>query len=149
MILQLKQLGIQQSKLDDFEVKSFINVIILCFQKIATMLVEEENFIDIAYLKKQNLNEASHRFKVCQKLVEYFKTLEYLHDISFNSFLYPNVKDTRKLLGFLFELIFKGDSGSGQQKQQERPTNEAEVLLKRRLTTWSKRPWLLPDFFNG
>lgn len=23
------------------------------------------------------------------------------------------------------------------------------MLLKRRLTTWSKRPWLLPDFFNG
>jgi len=113
------------------------------------MLVEDENFIDIAYLKKQNLNEASHRFKVCQKLVEYFKTLEYLHDISFNSFLYPNVKETRKLLGFLFEFLFKGDSGTGQQKQQEKPTNEQEVLLKRRLTQWSKRPWLLPDFFNG
>ena len=80
------------------------------------MLVEEENFIQISWLKKFNLNEASQRFKVVQKLVDYFKTLEYLYDLSFNSFLYPNLKDTRKLLGFLFEFLFKGEAG--EEKSQ-------------------------------
>jgi len=73
------------------------------------MLVAEENFIDIKYMKSMNLAENTGRFKVCQKFVEYLKNLEYLHDLSFNSFLYPNVKDTRKLLSFLFEFLFKGE----------------------------------------
>ena len=111
------------------------------------MLVDDENFIDMKYLKKQNLNEASHRFKVCQKLVEYFKTLEYHSDLSFNAFLYPNVKDTRKLLGFLFEFLFKGETDDTKQKVTA-PTNEQEILVKRRLQAWRKKPWLLPDFFK-
>ena len=49
------------------------------------------------------------KFRVCQKLQSYLKTLSYYNDISFNSFLFPNVKDTRKILAFLFEMMFKDD----------------------------------------
>jgi hypothetical protein len=114
------------------------------------MLVDEENFVDVKFLKSQSLTEATGRFKVCQKLVEYLKNLEYLYDLSFNSFLYPNIKDTRRLLGFLFEFLFKGEDRTvGQAKvEQERPTNEQKVLQLRKLQTWTKRPWMLPDFFK-
>ena len=37
------------------------------------------------------------------------KTLDYYNELSFNMFLFPNVKDTRKILAFLFEIMFKGD----------------------------------------
>ena len=40
---------------------------------------------------------------------QYLKTLDYYNDISFNSFICPNLKDTRKILAFLFEIMFKDD----------------------------------------
>jgi len=102
----LKQLGVNVSSLADFDATSFIQAMILCFEKISKLLTEEDNFVDLKFLKKQNLNEATHRYKVCQKFVEYLKTLGYNYDLSFNAFLYPNVKDSRRLLGYLFEIMF-------------------------------------------
>jgi len=67
--------------------------------------------------------------------------------------LYPSVKETRRLLGFLFEFIFKGEeeqeqlSGAGAGAKQQ-PSNEFEVLLKRRLKQWSNKPWMMPAFLK-
>ena len=76
------------------------------------------------------------------------QTLGYFHDLSFNAFLYPNPKDTRKLLGFLFEFIFKTEDDQDQAKGGNLPSNSFEVLLKRRLTKWQGKPWILPDFLK-
>jgi hypothetical protein len=65
LISQLKQIGIVQTKLDSFDAKEFITAVIACFDRISKMLVEDENFIDIKFLKAQSLNEATGRFKVC------------------------------------------------------------------------------------
>jgi hypothetical protein len=71
---------------------------------------------------------------VCQKAVEYLKKLGYFYDLSFDSFLSPNTKDTSRILSYLLELIFKTEEGEGKnQKAQAAPTNEYEVLLRRRL----------------
>ncbi len=51
---------------------------------------------------------------MCQALTKYLKTLGYFYDISFNVFLSPTVKETRKLLGFLFDFIFKGEEEQEQ-----------------------------------
>ena len=115
------------------------------------MLTEKDNFVDLKFLRSQNLTEATHKFKVCQALTQYLKTLGYYYDISFNVFLYPSVKETRRLLGFLFEFIFKGEEeqdqlGGGGAKVQ--PSNEFEVLLKRRLGKWSHKPWMMPAFLK-
>ena len=77
---------------------------------------------------------------MCQKIQSYLKTLDYYHDISFNSFLFPNVKDSRKILSFLFEIMFK-DDGDDDKKQ---PSNTYEVLLKRRLKKFKNKPWIIP-----
>ncbi len=74
------------------------------------------------------------------------QTLGYYHDLSFNAFLYPNPKDTRKLLGFLFEFIFKSEDDSDAKAQA--PSNEFEVLVKRRMQKWQSKPWILPDFLK-
>lgn len=127
---------------------------IACFERISSMLNERDNFIDIRLLKAQNLKEATHKFKACQAITQYLKTLGYFYDTSFNVFLYPSVKETRHLLGFLFEFIFKGEeeaeqrAGGSAAGGKAAPSNEFEVLLKRRLGKWSVKPWMLPAFLK-
>jgi len=113
------------------------------------MLSEEDQFIDIQYLKKQNLREPTGRFKACGKFTEYLKHLGYFYNLSFNVFLYPNKKETRQLLSFLFEIIFREENATASRKKNERPTNQLEQLIRRRLTKWSKKPWLMPEFSAG
>jgi Protein of unknown function (DUF812) len=154
LVVSLQQhLGIQVKQLSDFTSDTLIIAIIKCFERISQMLTEKDNFVDLKYLRSQNLKEATHKFKVCQALTQYLKTLGYFYDISFNVFLYPSVKETRRLLGFLFEFIFKGEeeqeqlSGAGAGAKQQ-PSNEFEVLLKRRLKQWSNKPWMMPAFLK-
>lgn len=47
---------------------------------------------------------------------QYLKTLDYYNDISFNSFICPNLKDTRKILAFLFEIMFKDEDEEDEVK---------------------------------
>jgi predicted RNA-binding protein with PIN domain len=83
------------------------------------LIEEQDNFIDLKFLKKQNLKEATNRYKICQKFVEYLKQLGYSYDLSFNAFLYPNVKDTRRLLSYLFDIIFQSEGTTTQTKGVE------------------------------
>lgn len=123
--------------------------VVICFERMHGMLSEEDQFIDLKALKKCNLQEPTGRFKACQRFTEYLKHLGYFYNLSFNVFLFPNKKETRQLLGFLFELIFREENASQAKKKQERPTNQLEQLVKRRLTKWTKKPWLMPEFADG
>ena len=58
----------------------------------------------------------------------------------------PNLKDTRRLLSFLFELIFKSEE-SDNNASKAVPTNEIEVLVRQRMNKWKKKPWVMPEFF--
>mmetsp|Transcript_31159 Transcript_31159/g.23160 ORF Transcript_31159/g.23160 Transcript_31159/m.23160 type:complete len:143 (+) Transcript_31159:223-651(+) len=78
--------------------------------------------------------------------MEYLKVLGYYYDLSFNSFLYPNAKDTRRLFSFLFEFIFKHEEE--QDPKEKAPTNKFDVLLKRRLAKWQAKPWIMPEFLK-
>ena len=114
LIVSLQHLSITVKQLSDFTSETLILAIIKCFERISQMLTEKDNFVDLKFLKSQNLKEATHKFKVCQALTQYLKTLGYYYDTSFNVFLYPSVKETRHLLGFLFEFIFKGEEEQEQ-----------------------------------
>ena len=109
LMVNLKSLGVTVSSLEEFDSHKFIKALVSCFERISNMLSKEENFIDMRFFKSQNIEESADRFRVCQKIQSYLKTLDYYNDISFNSFLFPNSKDTRKILGFLFEIIFQDD----------------------------------------
>ena len=52
LLVQLKNLGIQMSSLEDFEAESMTRAALVCFERIHSMLSEEDQFVDIAYLKK-------------------------------------------------------------------------------------------------
>ena len=153
LVVQLQHLGVKVKALADFDSESLIIAIMKCFERISQMLNEQDNFIDMKYMKSQNLKEATHKFKVCQTITKYLKTLGYFYDISFNVFLSPTVKETRRVLGFLFDFIFKGEeeaeqAANGGAASKQQPSNEFDVLLKRRLTKWSAKPWMLPEFMK-
>ena len=73
--------------------------------------------------------------------------LGYYYDLSFNAFLYPKEKETRRILSYLFELI---------SKQEEEKANEGggadeekglfQFMLKQRMQRWLGRQWVLPHF---
>jgi len=75
------------------------------------------------------------------------KILGYYYDLSFNAFLYPNPKDTRRLLSFLLEFISKNEE-EGKHDQQAAPSQQFDVLLKRRLQAWTEKPWIMPHFLK-
>ena len=60
------------------------------------------------------------------------------------------MKDTRRLFGFLFEFIFKSEEDLEGKKggRSQLPSNEFEVLLKRRMLRWTNKPWILPEFLK-
>ena len=149
LLLQLKNLGVQMSDLEEFEAETMCRTAVVCFERIHAMLSEEDQFIDIRYLRRQDLREPTGRFKACQKFTEYLKHLGYFYNLSFNVFLFPNKKETRQLFSFLFEIIFREENASAAQKKQQRPTNQLEQLVKRRLTKWAKKPWMMPEFAEG
>ena len=117
LLVQLKQLGIQLNNLEDFEAESMCQCVVICFERMYGMLSEEDQFIDLKALKRCNLREPTGRFKACQKFTEYLKHLGYFYNLSFNVFLFPNKKETRQLLGFLFEMIFREENASQAKKK--------------------------------
>ena len=146
LIESLRLIKIEVKQLEEFDSPLFIKALIACFEHIAGMLSKEDNFIDVRFLKSQNLEESADKFRVCQKIQQYLKTLDYYNDISFNSFLFPNKKDTRKILAFLFEIMFKDDENEDEKNKQ--PTNTYEVIFKRRLTKFRAKPWIVPEFLK-
>ena len=144
LIESLKQVNIKISKLEELDSPLFIKALVGCFEQISSMLSQEDNFIDIHFLKSQNVQVQADKFRVCQKLTSYMKTLDYYNELSFNMFLFPNVKDTRKILAFLFEIMFKGD----ENEDQGQPTNTEEILVQRRLTKFKAKPWVMPEFLK-
>ena len=122
LLVQLKTLGVTMGSLEAFTAETLCGTVILCFAKLHAQRSGDDQFIDLAFLKKQNLKEATHRFKACQKFVKYLQQLGYFYDVSFTTFTNPTVKETRKLLGFFFELIFK-EADEGASGKNTRPTN--------------------------
>ena len=52
LLVQLKTLGIQMASLESFEAESMCRTAVTCFERIHSMLSEEDQFIDIAYLRR-------------------------------------------------------------------------------------------------
>lgn len=147
LVANLKTLKVNIQKLDEFDSELFINTLIKCFSYISDQLADEDNFIDVKWFKKQNIQVQADKFRVCQKIQSYLKKLDYYNDISFNSFLFPNPKETRKILGFLFEIMFKEDE-EDQDGPANQPSNSYEIIFKRRLVRFKNKPWILPEFLK-
>ena len=58
----------------------------------------------------------------------------------------PNLKNIRKIIGFLFEIMFKDEEEARTKREAEEPKNTFAYKLLQRLTQFKQKPWLLPEF---
>ena len=66
LLVQLKSLGVNMKSLDDFTAETLCGTVIRCFVRLHSQRTNgADQFVDLAFLKKQNLSEATHRFKAC------------------------------------------------------------------------------------
>jgi len=65
LIESLKQVNIKIAKLEELDSPLFIKALVGCFEQISNMLSAEDNFIDIMFLKKQNVQVQADKFRVC------------------------------------------------------------------------------------
>ena len=68
LIQQLKSLGVTVKTLDQLDSPTFLGALVKCFEHISKMLRKEDNFIDVAYMKKQKLSSQTDKFRLCQKI---------------------------------------------------------------------------------
>lgn len=154
LVTDLKGLGVEVASLQEIDSNRFVLSIGVVLGNIGKLLGRDD-FMDREKLKLTlNFAEVSNKFQVCQTLVSYLKKLGFYYDINFNHFFYPNLHQVRRILGFLFEYISKkeeenalaarGEDGDFGADGEE---NNFEFLVKRRLKTWIKKPWIMPEFY--
>jgi hypothetical protein len=55
LIEQLKQVNIRVKAIEDIDSEIFIKALIACFEHISGLLSKEDNFIDLRFLKSQDI----------------------------------------------------------------------------------------------
>ena len=76
LVESLRLIKVEVKSLEEFDSPTFIGALIACFSHISSMLSKEDNFIDVRFLRSQNLEESADKFRVCQKIQQYLKTLD-------------------------------------------------------------------------
>lgn len=84
----------------------------------------------------------SAKYKLCMKLAELIKSIGYSSELNFNAFLYPNLKDIRKIISCLLENLPKEDA-------QTSTLNETSSQLywkkfKETVKDWTLKSWKAP-----
>jgi hypothetical protein len=54
------------------------------------------------------------------------------------------VKEVQQMISFLLEFLSKNEEEKGEGESA--PSQQFDVLLKRRLNKWTHKPWVLPEF---
>ena len=68
--------------------------------------------------------------------------------MSFNAFLYPKEKETRRILSYLFEIISKQEEEKANEEGADEEKSMFQFLLKQRMQRWVNRQWVLPQFLK-
>eukprot|EP00656_Telonema_subtile_P045070 TRINITY_DN51336_c0_g1_i2.p1 TRINITY_DN51336_c0_g1~~TRINITY_DN51336_c0_g1_i2.p1 ORF type:complete len:630 (+),score=163.99 TRINITY_DN51336_c0_g1_i2:136-2025(+) len=81
----------------------------------------------------------SSRFRVCTNLATAVEKFGYTGDIGYNQFMYPNEKETRKILSFLLETMPKDEEEEAEEVLGPNAVRNRAILAA--LAEWAKRPW--------
>ena len=65
LIEQLRQINVKVNNLNEIDSAIFINTLIKCFEYLSNMISKEENFIDVKFLKSQNIDIQADKFRLC------------------------------------------------------------------------------------
>ncbi|KAM7356573.1 coiled-coil domain-containing protein 22 homolog [Cochliomyia hominivorax] len=148
IIHSLKQIGCKMELDDDSEVfglKHFtpdllVKTVSKCLKEIKTDAV----------LPKSLPENMAQRFTVATSLAEMCSTCGYRGDIGYQTFLYPNVVDIRRLFMFLIEQLPKEQMGTLKDGEQE-DEDDFELLMReirKKMTQQLKAPWV-PQYCRG
>ncbi|XP_061391545.1 coiled-coil domain-containing protein 22 homolog [Musca vetustissima] len=149
IIHSLKQIGckLETDDSDVFGLNHFTPDLLV--RSVSRCLQEIKPDVVLPKSLPENMNMAQ-RFTIASTLAETCIACGYRGDIGYQTFLYPNVVDTRRLFMFLIEQLPKlNDSLDAIEGGSER--NEYKILLKEIKTNISrelKAPWV-PQYCRG
>ncbi|XP_065360857.1 coiled-coil domain-containing protein 22 homolog [Calliphora vicina] len=148
IIHSLKQIGCKVEVDDDSEVFALshftpdllVRAVSKCLQEIKADTV----------LPKTLPENMAQRFTVATSLAEMCSACGYRGDIGYQTFLYPNVVDIRRLFMFLIEQLPKEQIGGLDEGQQEHK-DDFELLMRdvrKKIKQQLKSPWV-PQYCRG
>ncbi|TMW45887.1 hypothetical protein DOY81_009027 [Sarcophaga bullata] len=148
IIHSLKQIGCKMEVDDDSEIFNLnhftpdllVRAVSKCLQEIKSDAV----------IPKSLPENMAQRFTVATSLAELCSASGYRGDIGYQTFLYPNVVDIRRLFMFLIEQLPKEQIGSFDDTQQE-DKDDFNVLMKdirKKISKELKLPWV-PQYCRG
>ena len=89
--------------------------------------------------------EMNKRYRDCQKVVEFIKSLGYKSDLNINNILFPSMREMQRILEFTLEIITSVDTGAGELAQGMTEKNFAKVKFGKQLTAWHSQLWVIPE----
>lgn len=149
IIHSLKQIGCkmeldddsEQFTLNHFTPDLLVKAVSKCLQEIKT---------DVQLPKSLPENMAQ-RFTVATSLAEICSSCGYRGDIGYQTFLYPNVVDIRRLFMFLIEQLPKEQIGALDDGQHPEDKDDFAVLMRevrKKIIQEMKTPWV-PQYCRG
>lgn len=144
LVMTLDQLGClpkekQIEALSQIEHEDFGYIIIKVCRNIMQIKNIEMNFPET--LSK----EMNKRYRDCQKVVEFIKSLGYKSDLNINNILFPSMREMQRILEFTLEIITSVDTGAGELAQGMTEKNFAKVKFGKQLTAWHSQLWVIPE----
>lgn len=148
IIHSLKQIGCKMELDDDSETFTLnhftpdllVKAVSKCLQEIKSDVV----------LPKSLPENMAQRFTVATSLAEMCSSCGYRGDIGYQTFLYPNVVDIRRLFMFLIEQLPKEQMGDLDDVQQEDKDDFAVLMreVRKKIIQQLKTPWV-PQYCRG
>ena len=144
LVMTLDQLGClpkekQIEALSQIEHEDFGYIIIKVCRNIMQIKNIEMNFPET--LSK----EMNKRYRDCQKVVEFIKSLGYKSDLNINNILFPSMREMQRILEFTLEIITSVDTGAGELAQGMTEKNFTKVKFGKQLTEWHSQLWVIPE----
>ncbi|CAG9316354.1 unnamed protein product [Blepharisma stoltei] len=84
----------------------------------------------------------SSKYKMCMQFSEKIKTLGYTGDLNFNTFLYPDIKDIRKVVGFMMDKVPKEEAKA--VAIDDTPQQAFQRRIKEKVSKWTQKKWQPP-----
>lgn len=89
--------------------------------------------------------DLNHKYKECQKLVDFLKHIGLKFDLNLNNILYPSPRDMQKIFEFALEYITNADNGTLDLGQNISEKNYSKIKLCKLLSSWTKESWIIPE----
>eukprot|EP01027_Heterolobosea_sp_BB2_P015210 GEZU01021782.1.p1 GENE.GEZU01021782.1~~GEZU01021782.1.p1 ORF type:complete len:618 (-),score=191.63 GEZU01021782.1:14-1831(-) len=92
--------------------------------------------------------EMSARYRTCSNLANIITSLGFTGELGYNQFMYPNVKDTRKLLTWIVEALPKLKDGENEDEQVGTGKDLIESRINAQLSALLNQTWTVQSHLN-